>query len=101
MPLILQVTLQPFEKWEIDFVGQIQPPGKKMSTWYIITMTEYLTRWAEAHPVKDYIGAIATKFIFEYALMRFRCPNILMIDHSTHFLNETISALTEEFQVYH
>eukprot|EP00253_Pinus_taeda_P033738 PITA_33738 len=55
------MTLQPFEKWVIDFVGPIQPQGKT----------------------------------------RARCPKILMSDRGTHFLNETISALTEEFQVYH
>eukprot|EP00253_Pinus_taeda_P009643 PITA_09643 len=92
MPLIPQVTLQPFEKWAIDFVGQIQPPVKKMSTWYIITTTEYLTRWAKAHPVKDCIGVTATKFIFEYVLTRFGCPNILMrttckkLIRQTHFI---------------
>jgi len=41
------------------------------------------------------------KFLFEYALTQFGCPNILMSDHGTHFLNEMISALTEEFKVYH
>jgi len=48
LPLNAQVSLQPFEKWEIDFVGLIQPLGKKTSAQYIITLTEYLTRWVEA-----------------------------------------------------
>lgn len=60
-----------------------------------------LTRWAEVQLVKDCTGATAAKFLFEYVLMRFGCPRILMSDHDTHFLNETISTLTGEFQEYH
>ena len=69
-----QVSLQPFEKWAIDFVGLIQPPGKKMGAWYIITTTEYLTKWAEAQLVKDCIVATTVKFLFDYVLTRFGCP---------------------------
>ena len=47
MSLNPQMTLQPFEKWVIDFVGPIQPQGKT-GTRYIIIVMEYLTRWAEA-----------------------------------------------------
>eukprot|EP00253_Pinus_taeda_P002887 PITA_02887 len=64
-------------------------------------MTEYLTNWAEAQPVKDLTRETTSKFLFEYVLTRFGCPKILMSDHGTHFLNETISVLMEEFQVYH
>eukprot|EP00253_Pinus_taeda_P026283 PITA_26283 len=61
----------------------------------------YTLRWAEAQPVKDCTGAMATKFLFEYVLTRFGYLKVLMSDKGTHFLNETISVLIEEFQVYH
>lgn len=53
IPLKPQITLQAFEKWTIDFVGPINPPGKRIGARYIITLTNYLTRWAKATLVKD------------------------------------------------
>jgi len=100
-PLKPHVLLPSFEKWAIDFVGPIQPPDKKNGAWYIITATEYLTRWADRQPMKDCIGVTIVKFLLEYVLTRFGCPKILMSDRGTHFLNETIDALIEEFQIYH
>ena len=51
--------------------------------------------------MKDCTGTTAAKLLFEHVLTRFGCPKILMSDHGTHFLNETISVLVEEFHVYH
>ena len=65
MPLNPQVTSQAFDKWAIDFVGPINPLGKRTGARYIITMTDYLTRWAEAKPVKDYSSETTVQFIFE------------------------------------
>ena len=96
-----QVSLQPFVKWEIDIVGPIQPRGKKTGVHYIITTTEYLTIWEVAQRVKDCIGDTKVKFLFEYMLNMLGCPKVLMSDRGMHFLNEMITALTEEFQVYH
>lgn len=85
----------------IDFVGPIQPPGKKTGACYIIIKMEYLTRWEKAQPVKDYTRAIAEKCLFEYVLTKFSFLKISMSDKGTQFLNETMNALIEEFQVYH
>jgi transposase InsO family protein len=68
---------------------------------YIITVTEYLTRWVEVALVKDCSADIATPFLFEQVITRFECPRILMSDQGTHFINNTIRAMTEEFEVYH
>eukprot|EP00253_Pinus_taeda_P016334 PITA_16334 len=95
-----QVTLHPFEKWVIDFVGPIELRGKTGER-YIITATEYLTQWVEAYPIKDRTATTIENFLFKNVLTRFGCPRILMSDRGMHFLNETINALTEEFKIYH
>ena len=71
LPLNPQVTLQAFDKWEIEFFNPIQPSGNKMGSCYIITMTKYLTRWAKTQPVKDCNMETTAKFIFKFILSRF------------------------------
>jgi transposase InsO family protein len=95
------VTLPAFDKWAIDFVGPINPPSKRTRVRYIITVTEYLTRWAKAAPVKDFSTKTTTHFLFEQVITRFGCPRILMSDQGTHFINSTIRSMLKEFEVHH
>eukprot|EP00253_Pinus_taeda_P005927 PITA_05927 len=88
-----QISLEPSEKWEIDFVEPIQPTGKKTGAHYIIAM-EYLTRWVEAQPVKDCTRATTKKFLFEYVLTRFGCPKVLMSDRVLWAYRTTCKKLT-------
>jgi hypothetical protein len=44
-------SLQAFEKWAIEFIGMINPTTKHSKDRYIITKTDYLTRWADATTV--------------------------------------------------
>jgi transposase InsO family protein len=60
-----------------------------------------LTRWAEAREVKDCSPTTVAHFIFDDIITRFGCPNILMSDQGTHFINKTVEALTEEVAVHH
>ena len=94
MLLVLQVTLQDFDKWAMDFLGPINPPEKRTGARHIITATDYMTRWVEASPIVDCTTATAVRFIFENIVTRFGCPRILMSDQGSHFINRTVRALT-------
>ena len=49
MPLQPQVTLEPFDKWGMDFIGPINPPSGQKK--YIIVCIDYLTKWDETKAV--------------------------------------------------
>jgi hypothetical protein len=82
-------------------VGPINPPGKRTGARYIITAKKYLTRWAKARAVKDFSETMDGHFIFDDIITRFGCPNILMSDQGTHFINKIVESLTEELAVHH
>jgi hypothetical protein len=90
MPLRPLVTIKVFDKWEIDFVGIINPLARRLGARYIITMIKYLTRWVEATLVKYSSAKVAMHFLFEHVITSFGCPRILMSDQGTHFINNTI-----------
>jgi hypothetical protein len=101
IPLGPYLNLQAFEKWAIEFVGPINPPGKRTGARYIITPTKYLTRWAEAREFKECSASIAAQFIFDDIITKVGCPKVLVSDQGTHFINKTIKSLTQEFKVHH
>ena len=72
--------MQPFDKWDVDFVGPINPPGKRTSARYIITMAYYLTIWEEAAHVVDCTAMIVERFLFDSIVTQFGCLRILMSD---------------------
>jgi hypothetical protein len=86
---------------EIDFVGPINPLSKITGAIYIITTTEYLTRWVEVALVKYCNTKTTAHFLFEHVITRFGCPIFFMSDQGTHFINITICAMLEEFEVHH
>jgi hypothetical protein len=93
IPLIPQVMLQVFDKWEIDFVGPINPLARISGSRYVITVTEFLTGWDEVALVKDCSVETRACVLFEHVVTRFGCQRILMSDQGTHFINSIIEEI--------
>jgi hypothetical protein len=49
VPLQPVVVSRPFEQWGLDIIGDITPISSKQHK-YILTATDYFTKWAEAIP---------------------------------------------------
>lgn len=88
IPLQPQVTLEPFEKWGMDFIGPIEPPsGQKRD---IIVCTDYLTKWAETKELKVEIEQKVAKFPRENIFYKFGVLRELVIDQGAQFTSNLI-----------
>ena len=100
MPLHVSLPLIPFEKWEIDYVGEVHPNSSKYMA-YIVVATEYLTKWVEVKAVKTDTAARVATFMYENIICRFGMYKILVSNIGSYFLNSLIQETTDKFQIDH
>ena len=80
LPLIPISVEAPFQQWGLDFIGEIHPPSSGQHKW-IITATDYFTKWIEAIPTRNTIDIVIIKFLLENIISRFGCPQRLVTDN--------------------
>ena len=77
-------------------------PFKNMGRYkYIVAATDYVTKWVEAKALTDNTATKTANFLYEHVITRYGCPLEIVSDQGIHFLNETVEALTEAFQIKH
>jgi len=69
MPLQSQVTFKPFEKWDMNFIGPINPHSKQKQ--HIILCTNYLTKWAKTKAIKEETKEKVVEFLREDVFYKF------------------------------
>ena len=100
-PLHPIMPTEVFQKWGLDFIGPINPPTKTTKNRYIITTTDYTTKWVEATTLKNNTAKSTSKFSFEKIITKFGCPLEFVSDQGNHFINNTIKMLIQEFMILH
>ena len=100
LPLHVYLPLVPFERWGIDYIGEVHPHSSTNMA-YIVVATEYLTKWTESTSERTDTAAHAATFLFKNIISRFGCPKNLVSDRGAHFLVSTIKAITIRFQIDH
>ena len=84
IPLIPISADVPFQQWGLDFIGEIHPPSSGQHRW-ILTATDYFTKWIEVVPTRNATDTIIIKFLLENIMSRFGCPQKLVTDNAMAF----------------
>lgn len=82
-------------------MGRIHTPSKYTLKKYIITATNYTSKWVEAHALKDITPYLIAKFFYEEIITYYACPIELVSNQGSHLLSETIKFFTTKFMNEH
>ena len=99
MPLHPQVALDPFDKWDMEFFGSIDPPSRQRK--YIIVCIDYLTKWAETKIVKIETEEKVAKFMRKNAFYKFGYPREIVTDQGAQFTSHLIENILRKHTIKH
>ena len=97
MPLQPQVTLEPFDKWGMDFIGSIDSPSGQKN--HIIVCSDYLEKWFETKAVKVAIEEKVSEFLRENVFYNFGYPRELFTDQGAQFTSHLIENLLSQHNI--
>ena len=80
-------------------VGPVNPPSRGYI--WILVVTEYFTKWAEAVPLRKATRGAVANFIKEKIIVRFGVPHRIISDNGTPFVNSDVRRMLEFYQVKH
>eukprot|EP00253_Pinus_taeda_P008100 PITA_08100 len=83
MPLQPVNIEKPFSQWGLDIIGEIVPHSSKQHR-YILTATDYFTKWVEAVPLKTANYENIIEFIDQFIITRFGSPSALIFDNASY-----------------
>jgi hypothetical protein len=62
LPLISTKTKALFQQWGLDFISEIHPQSNTQHKW-ILTATEYFTKWVEGIPTQNATDSVVINFL--------------------------------------
>jgi hypothetical protein len=97
LPLNHVVASGPFQQWGLDFIRKIHPDSSGHHRW-ILTSTDYFTKWIEAIPTRNDSHKIILGFI-EDIMAILGCPNTIVTDNVASFKAEPLIKFCEQFGI--
>eukprot|EP00253_Pinus_taeda_P019901 PITA_19901 len=98
LPLRPISTEKPFQKWGLDFIGEIHPSSSGQHKW-ILTATDYFTKWIEAIPCRQANDSTIIQFLESNILSRFGCPEKIIADNAAAFKSKKIINFCYKYQI--
>ena len=89
----------PFSMWAFDVVGPLSETGseapKRKS--FILTATEYYTKWAEAEAFAEIKATTVVKFIKINIIARFGVPKVIIMDNRPQFIFQELQGMCDKY----
>ncbi|XP_055961466.1 uncharacterized protein LOC130015405 [Mercurialis annua] len=86
----------PFDAWGLDVVGPL--PKSSGEHLYILSATDYFSKWAEAAALKEVKKEVVVNFIKNYIIFRHGTPRYIITDNGKEFSNKAMDKLCVEFK---
>jgi hypothetical protein len=87
-----------FMQWGLDFIGEIHPPSSVQHRW-ILTATDYFTKWIEAIPMKQATDTVIIQFLETNILSRFGCPIKIITDNAAAFKSKKMEKFCKDYNI--
>jgi transposase InsO family protein len=84
----------------MDFHGPITPTSKGGNK-YIISLTDVLSKFVIAKPVRDCTATTAANFLINDVILKYGTPTCILTDNGTHFTAQIMNNLFQELGVTH
>jgi hypothetical protein len=98
LPLVPVKVEAPFQQWGLDFIGEINPHSSAQHKW-ILTATDYFTKWVEAIPTRKATDSVVIDFLEENILSRFGCPRKIVTDNAQAFKSMEMVSFCQKYNI--
>ena len=98
LPLHLITIESPFQQCGLDFIGEIHPPSSAQHRW-ILTASDYFTKWIEAIPSRQANDSVIIKFIETHILSRFGYPRKIITNNAAGFGSKKMVKFCHKYQI--
>jgi transposase InsO family protein len=98
LPLQPVVVEAPFQQWGLDFIGKFNDNSSNGYSW-VITATDYFTKWVEAIPTKSATEKVVMDFLEDRIITRFGVPSKIVTDNAKAFCSAEMSSFCFKYGI--
>ncbi|KAG9442376.1 hypothetical protein H6P81_018230 [Aristolochia fimbriata] len=97
-PLHPTIASWPFEVWGMDIIGPITPRSDS-DRQYILAVTDYFSKWAEAAAYREVKATTVANFIRTQIIYRYGVPRYIVTDNGMSSKNRVMDRLCKKFRI--
>jgi hypothetical protein len=98
LPLKLIIVEDPFQQWGLYFTGEINPASSGKNRW-ILTTTNYFTKWIEVIPTRQPIDTVIIEFLFDNIISMFGCPRKIITNNAQAFKSNKMIKFCSDYNI--